>query len=153
MSDTSNSPLLIYFCASIRGETLNKSIAREIVQHIQQYGTVLTEHIIAEQCELSTTTNTTIYNRDMNWLKSSSIVIADCTAISIGVGYELGIAETLLKPVLVLYNTANNSRSLSAMISGNSYFNICYYNSNDNDNLDTVKNTITEFIKLHSTHK
>jgi nucleoside 2-deoxyribosyltransferase len=41
------------------------------------------------------------------------------TAPSLGVGYELGIAEKLGKPVLCLFDAGNRDYRLSAMLSGN----------------------------------
>ena len=45
-------------------------------------------------------------------------MFAEVTTPSLGVGYELAFAEKLNKPILCLYQN-NNSKSLSAMISGN----------------------------------
>ena len=44
-----------------------------------------------------------IYNRDVDWLRESDCVIAEVTQPSLGVGYELGFAESLKIPVLCLY--------------------------------------------------
>ena len=45
-------------------------------------------------------------------------MIADVTVPSLGVGYEIGFAETLNIPILCLYNP-KNKKPLSAMITGN----------------------------------
>ena len=63
-------------------------------------------------------TDNYIFERDVSWLKTSNIMIADVTVPSLGVGYEIGFAETLNIPILCLYNP-RNKKSLSAMISGN----------------------------------
>jgi nucleoside 2-deoxyribosyltransferase len=44
-----------------------------------------------------------IYERDVAWLRESDFVIAEVTQPSLGVGYELGFAEAISKPILCLY--------------------------------------------------
>ena len=63
----------------------------------------------------------------MAWLKSSHAVIAECTATSMGVGYEIGIAESLGKPILCLYRKDKDVAKLSAMIIGNPNVTVKYY--------------------------
>ena len=53
----------------------------------------------------------------MNWLRVSKVVIAEVTVPSIGVGYELGITESLKLPILALHRL--EPHKVSAMISGN----------------------------------
>ncbi len=60
-----------------------------------------------------------IYERDIRWLMSSDVVVADVSVPSIGVGYEVGKAEEWGKRVLCLYRDGSPNR-LSAMIGGNS---------------------------------
>uniref|UniRef100_A0A672NEP6 2'-deoxynucleoside 5'-phosphate N-hydrolase 1 n=1 Tax=Sinocyclocheilus grahami TaxID=75366 RepID=A0A672NEP6_SINGR len=38
----------IYFCGSIRGGRQDVSVYQRIVKKLQQYGTVLTEHVSSE---------------------------------------------------------------------------------------------------------
>ncbi len=52
--------------------------------------------------------------------------MADVTAPSLGVGYEIGIAETLGKPILCLYRR-QRGRRLSAMIAGNRRLTVSEY--------------------------
>jgi hypothetical protein len=53
----------------------------------------------------------------MAWLTESDLVIAEVTTPSLGVGYELGRAVEMKKPILVLYRR-NDDKRLSGMISG-----------------------------------
>jgi nucleoside 2-deoxyribosyltransferase len=86
----------------------------------ENHGQVLTEHIAFDVCEKDDTTDETIYQRDIDWLKSSDVVIAECSSASLGVGYELGFAEALNKPILCLYRWPRaDGKKLSAMIAGN----------------------------------
>lgn len=120
----------IYFAGSIRGGREDKDIYFSIIQELQKYGTVLTEHIgdpnlknTGEEISVNE-----IYARDMVWLKDSDIVVAEVTAVSMGVGYELGQAEAMGKRVICLYREVVGKR-LSAMVSGNPYFTMVKYES------------------------
>ena len=57
-----------------------------------------------------------VYARDVTWIRASDALIAEVSAPSHGVGYEIGFALGLGKPVLALYE---NGRKVSKMISGN----------------------------------
>ncbi len=119
----------IYFAGSIRGGRNDKEKYKKIIEWLQEYGTVLTEHIGLEslsqegQIEFS---EQQIYEQDKNWLQESDIVIAEVSQVSLGVGYELGLAETFGKRVICLFDI-NSGNSLSAMVRGNKYFEIYDY--------------------------
>ena len=52
------------------------------------------------------------------------MVVAEATHPSLGVGYELAMAEQLKKPTIILYRP--QVAHLSAMIAGTSFFNRIY---------------------------
>lgn len=111
----------IYFAASIRGGRNDSGIYRQIIAELQQYGTVLTEHIGATNLTSFGEKNLSdaqIFNRDIDWLTKADVVVAEVTRPSLGVGYEIGRAEMLDKKILCLFRHNSNHR-LSAMISGN----------------------------------
>jgi len=57
-----------------------------------------------------------VYARDVDWIRASEALIAEVSVPSHGVGYEIGFALGLGKPVLALYR---QGRKVSKMISGN----------------------------------
>ncbi len=57
-----------------------------------------------------------VYSRDVTWIRASDVLIAEASAPSHGVGYEIGFALGLGKPVLALHQEGYR---LSKMISGN----------------------------------
>ena len=57
-----------------------------------------------------------VYTRDVMWIRESDALIAEVSVPSHGVGYEIGFALGLEKPVLALYQ---QGRKVSKMISGN----------------------------------
>ncbi|MCK4490904.1 MAG: nucleoside 2-deoxyribosyltransferase, partial [Anaerolineales bacterium] len=57
-----------------------------------------------------------IYYRDVSWIEESDLLIAEVSTPSHGVGYEIGYALDLNKPVLCLYR---QQVVISKMILGN----------------------------------
>ena len=78
----------------------------------------------------------------MQWLKSANVVVAEVTTASLGVGYELGIAENSDIPVLCLYQKIEG-KSLSAMIQGNKKFNCSRYTG-----IEEAKIHIDSFLRV-----
>lgn len=119
----------IYFAGSIRGGRDDQEIYFSIIKKIGDFGEVLTEHIGKKELTNHGETalsDKEIFERDMNWIKESDIVVAEVTVPSLGVGYELGQAESMNKKIICLYREIENKR-LSAMISGNQYMKIFKY--------------------------
>ena len=110
----------IYFAGSIRGGRDEEKTYLRIIDYLCSFGDVLTEHVGYKDVEKSEEnhSDTYIFERDVKWLESSDVMIADVTVPSLGVGYEIGFAETLNIPILCLYNP-KNKKPLSAMITGN----------------------------------
>jgi nucleoside 2-deoxyribosyltransferase len=88
-----------------------------------------------------------IYCRDMTWLRSSNVIVAEVTQPSLGVGYELGAAEALGIPVVCLFRT-KSGRSLSAMLRGNKNFTIVDYSE-----LEEVAAWLTDFFRTFEPSK
>ena len=120
----------IYFAGSIRGGRDEEKVYLKIIDYLSVFGEVLTEHVGHKNVEKSEKnySDTYIFDRDIQWLKSSDVMVADVTVPSLGVGYEIGIAETLNIPILCLYNPKDKKR-LSAMITGNKNLTWKEYNS------------------------
>jgi len=57
-----------------------------------------------------------VYRRDVNWINGCDLLIAEVSTPSHGVGYEIGHALSLNKPVLCLYR---QGVKVSKMILGN----------------------------------
>ncbi len=57
-----------------------------------------------------------VYVRDINWILSSDILLAEVSVPSHGVGYEIGYALNAGKRVLCLHH---ESKAISKMITGN----------------------------------
>lgn len=119
----------IYFAGSIRAGRTDRKVYHELISFLKKYGTVLTEHVGAEDpvnepgVQLN---DNEIHDRDMFWLTSADAMVAEVTIPSLGVGYEIGRAIEQNIPVLCLFRSGTGIR-LSAMISGSPYVNTIEY--------------------------
>lgn len=132
----------IYFAGSIRGGRENKEVYNELVTYLKQFGDVLSEHI-GDKTLLSmgeSLDNSVIHNRDLDWVLSANMIIAEVTTPSLGVGYELGRAVENRKKILCLYRPQEDKK-LSAMIAGCPEITCRPYN-----NVDEAKEIIKTFI-------
>lgn len=109
----------IYFAGSIRGGRQDVSRYQEIISFLKSYGEVLTEHVgdyslsVKGQNQLD---DRYIHDRDLEWLNSSDLVVAETSVPSLGVGYEIANAEFAGIPIIVLHRRESNQ--ISAMING-----------------------------------
>lgn len=134
----------IYFAGSIRGGREDVELYLQIIDYLKLYGAVLTEHVgdnnIAVLGE-DEVTDDYIHQRDLEWVLSSDVLVAEVTRPSLGVGYEIGRAVENQKQILCLYRPQEGKR-LSAMIAGCSNIANVQYRS-----LDEAKRAIDEFFK------
>jgi len=112
--------LKIYFAGAIRGGRDDADLYRQIISLLQNYGDVLTEHIGDENLSSNgeeKLSDREIHDRDINWLFSAAVLIAEVTTPSLGVGYEIGRAIEHKKKILCLYRPQKDKK-LSGMING-----------------------------------
>lgn len=137
----------IFFSGSIRGGRTNRELYAALIAHLDNHGTVLTEHIgvedVEEQEAAAGLDDADIYTQDIAWLNQADVVIAEVTQPSIGVGYEIGRAVAMDTPVLCLYHT-DGTHACSAMIRGNDEVTLLEY-----DTLDAAKAEIDTFCRQH----
>ncbi len=116
----------VYFAGSIRGGRQDAELYRKVISALKERHQVLTEHV--GDLSLSTVEDKgdkAIYEQDSAWLRECDIVVAECTQVSLGVGYELAYAEAHGKEVHIFYRPKETQ--LSAMLSGNERFHIHRY--------------------------
>ncbi len=111
--------MTIYFAASISGGRGDQAIYQQIIELLKQHGTVLTEHfgdasLTAAGEDLD---DCAIHDRDLEWLRSADVLVAEVTTPSLGVGYEIGRAVEWGTRVVCLYRPSEGRR-LSGMIAG-----------------------------------
>ena len=109
----------IYFACSITGGREFESAYQGIVAALTADGhEIPTSHlvqsdVIENERELAPQE---VYERDVNWIRDCDVLIAEVSVPSHGVGYEIGFALNIGKPVLCLYQ---QGYKVSKMITGN----------------------------------
>lgn len=121
----------IYFAGSIRAGRDDVAIYEAMISWLRSFGDVLTEHVGNPALSVKGDdgpNDRLIHDRDMAWLASCDLVVAEVTTPSLGVGYELGWATAWKKPVLCLHRSISD-RPLSAMITGSHGIQTAVYSS------------------------
>ena len=109
----------IYFACSLTGGRQDEAVYKTIVDHLLAGGhEVPTAHLARpEVMDLEKVAAAeAVYQRDVTWIGESEAVIAEVSTPSHGVGFEVGYALSLQKPVLCCYQ---EGRPVSKMILGN----------------------------------
>ena len=109
----------IYFACSLTGGREFESVYQTIVHALTEAGhSVLTAHLVESNVmEVEAAFSPSeVYSRDVAWIRSCDVLVAEVSVPSHGVGYEVGFALGIEKPVLALHQ---DGRKVSKMISGN----------------------------------
>lgn len=134
----------IYFAGSIRGGREDAALYLQIIDYLKTIGEVLTEHVgDPNLTELGDDgpTDRYIHDRDLEWLQSADILVAEVTNVSMGVGYEIGRAVESRMKVLCLFRP-DSGKNLSAMIAGCPDITLVQY-----QNLADAKSVIDLYFK------
>ncbi len=135
----------IYFAGSIRGGREDAALYLQIIEYLKTFGEVLTEHIGDPNLTSlgdDGPTDKYIHDRDLEWLQSSGVLVAEVTTVSMGVGYEIGRAVESGKKVLCLFRP-DSGKNLSAMIAGCPDLELVNYST-----LDEVKKAVSGFFNI-----
>ena len=106
----------IYFACSITGGRELESFYRQFVAALEADGHVIpTSHLAQSEAMEGERmlTPKDVYERDVKWVRECDVLIAEVGVPSHGVGYEIGYALHIGKPVLCL---AQEGRRVSKMI-------------------------------------
>ena len=109
----------VYFACSISGGRSDEDTYQHLVGVLLSMGfDVPNAHIVETGIqELDARENPIdIYHRDTTWIEDSDLLVAEVSTPSHGVGYEIGYALDLNKPVLCMYR---QGEVVSKMILGN----------------------------------
>jgi len=109
----------IYFACSITGGREFEPVFQAMVKVMLAAGHIVPTARLADTDvrELETIVSPEdVYARDVAWIRSADVLVAEISTPSHGVGYEIGLALGLGKPVLACHR---RDRKISKMISGN----------------------------------
>jgi 2'-deoxynucleoside 5'-phosphate N-hydrolase len=116
----------IYLACTVRGDRGGTLAGRAICARLQHHGhDVLTTHLLADDVEASESrlTAADVYRRDLEWLTSCDILVAEASGSSYGVGFEVGFvlgrAGLSGQRVVLLYDAARADK-ISRLIAGTS---------------------------------
>lgn len=132
----------IYFARCLRGDM---RISEELSDAIQK---VIVSHGLGTQFMIPVdptweghfTNEVFIYWRDMMWIDSCDAMVAEVSAVSHGVGYEIAYAHHVRRiPILMLAQTGT---SISTMLIGSGAFSLQYYNT-----ISELDATMTPFLE------
>ena len=109
--------MIIYCAGPIKGDTTFQKFYLEIIDFVESEGHTPLAGISADLTSTIPLTDKQVYKRDLKWIDGSKIMIAEISAPSLGVGFEIAYAVYNKKmPVLALVN--NTVKNVSAMITG-----------------------------------
>ncbi len=109
----------IYFACSITGGREFEPVYQAIVHALTEDGHMVpTAHLAGSDVMAleAIVAPQDVYARDVAWIRSCDVLIAEVSMPSHGVGYEIAFSLGLGKPVLALHQAG---RRVSKMISGN----------------------------------
>ncbi|MCB0101104.1 MAG: nucleoside 2-deoxyribosyltransferase [Anaerolineales bacterium] len=132
----------IYFACSITGGRELESFYRDFVAALESDGHIIPTSHLAQSESMEgerLLTAHDVYERDVKWIRECDALIAEVGVPSHGVGYEIGYALQLGKPVLCL---AGKDRRVSKMITGNPAVSMKTYNV-----LEEALKEVREFLK------
>jgi len=115
----------IYLACTVRGNRGGVEAGRAIARLLQQRGhAVLTTHLLADDVETAEAAlaEQAVYSRDIEWLSSCDLLVAEASGSSYGVGFEVGYVlgrapQTGQRVVLVYDRTRHGA--ISRLITGN----------------------------------
>src|SRR5262252_1970600 len=117
----------IYLACTVRGDRGAVAALRSLVASLERAGhTILTKHLLDDDVDTAEAAldERRVYERDIAWLESADLVIADASGSSYGVGFEvgyvLGRSDGTNQRVILLYDAARRDR-ISRLISGNDH--------------------------------
>jgi nucleoside 2-deoxyribosyltransferase len=135
----------IYFACSITGGRKDEIVYQQIVKallmdnHQVPTADLAQPEILALEKIIDPAV---VYNRDTGWIQESDALIAEVSTPSHGVGYEIGFALGLGKPVICLYK---QGAIISKMILGNQDRNLSNFEyKNTEDAISFIRKWLKE---------
>lgn len=127
----------VYLACTVRGDRCGLGIARDLCDCLERSGhRVLTTHLLEDDVEAAESSlgEREVFARDIGWLDSCDLLVAEASGSSYGVGFEvgyvLGRSAHTGQRVLLLYNAAR-AAVVSRLLVGNSHPNCTTYSYRD----------------------
>ncbi len=115
----------IYLACTVRGDRGGVAAGRTICACLQRHGhDVLTTHLLDDNVDEAEAAlgAADVFRRDLSWLASCDVLVAEASGSSYGVGFEVGFvlgrAHETGQEVVLLYDAARRD-TVSRLIAGN----------------------------------
>lgn len=131
----------IYMSGSIYGGTQKIETYKILIDNLKKYGEILNDNIANENtiAEEAFQKDEDIFAALVAKMHTADIVFSEVSIPSLGVGYELGLADSLDKKIIAIYDKEYVDK-VSTMIRGNKRIKLIpYHNLNEIiDNLEEI---------------
>ena len=134
----------IYFSGSIYGGRQKLETYKKLVKELQKYGEVLNPQVADDNVLINEkqSTDNQIFEDYEKKLQECDLVFAEVTIPSLGVGYEIGYADSHNKPIIAIYDKTAISK-VTTMLRGNKRIKIIPYT-----NVEEIINNLEEILKI-----
>ena len=135
--------MIVYCAGALKGDTTYQNNYKEMIRISESMNhTALAE--LNKKFKFSIPLNDNqIYKRDIKWIESSELMIAEISGPSLGVGFEIAYA-IFKKEIPVLALVSSNVKNISSMITGcnSELLTIKRYK-----NIEDMQNIISNYFK------
>lgn len=133
----------IYMSGSIYGGTQKIETYKILINNLKKYGEILNDNIANENtiAEEAFQKDEDIFADLVAKMHTADIVFSEVSIPSLGVGYELGLADSLDKKIIAIYDKEYVDK-VSTMIRGNKRIKLIPYH-----NLNEIIDNLEEIIK------
>lgn len=134
----------IYISGSIYGGREKLETYKKIIPELEKYAEVLDKNIADDEIleKEKFQKDDIVFKELESQLKSADLIFAELTIPSLGVGYELGLADALGKKIIGIYDKTMTPK-ISTMISGNHRILLIPY-----ENIDEILDNLEETLKV-----
>ena len=133
----------IYFSGSIYGGRQKLDTYKKLIKELAKFGTILDEevaddNVLVKEANLS---DNDVFESLVNRIKRADLIFAEITVPSLGVGYELGYADSQDKRIICVYDK-NITPKVTTMLRGNKKLKIIPYTD-----IDEIINNLENILK------
>ena len=109
--------MIVYCAGAIRGDSSFEESYQDIIEIVKKNGHSALSELNPEFKAAFPLNERQVFQRDIKWIEKSSLMIAEISGPSLGVGFEISYALYMREiPVLALYSA--DVEKVSAMITG-----------------------------------
>ncbi len=133
----------IYFSGSIYGGRQKLEAYKKLINELKKYGNVLDEEVGDDNVieHEKTTSDKDVFENLVKKIEIADFVFAEVTVPSLGVGYEIGYADSHNKRIICVYDKTVTPK-ITTMLRGNSRLKIIPYTD-----LNEIINNLEDIIK------